>query len=408
MINVLVEKPYKFVPPFTVDWPPRLLTQLGRFHSVLRKRYGVIDHECRNVDLLRQSLAAGHGIMLTPNHPRMADPIAIMHVAQEAPCLLYTMASWHLFNSGWFTRFMVRLMGGFSVNREGLDRTAVDYAIRVLQAADRPLLIFPEGATSRTNDQLMVLMEGPAFIARTAAKRRARENGGKVVVHPVAIKYLFEGDIENACNPVLSEIEQKLTWRPEPSQPLINRIVKIGNALLTLKELQYGIGTKPGESLRQRQSAMVNVLLHPLEEEWLGGASNGGIAARIKSLRMKIFPDVSRAQVDEAERNRRWRQLEDTYLAQQIDCYPGQYITELPSVDRILETVEKFEEDLEDTCRVHGRMKVVLDVCDPIEVSPERNRQAKSDPLMSEIQNSLEERLQQLQHESRLYENGHG
>lgn len=403
MMKVLIEKPYKFVPPYTLNWLPRVLIKLGFLDSLLKNTYGVVDHECRNLDRLRNSLRAGHGIMLTPNHPRMADPVAMMHIAQEASCLMYSMASWHLFNSGWLTRLMVRTMGGFSVNREGLDRAAVDYAVKVLTNAERPLLIFPEGATSRTNDQLMVLMEGPAFIARTAAKRRAKANGGKVVVHPVAIKYLYEGDIEQACDPVLTEIETKLTWRPESSMPLIERIIKIGKALMTLKELQYGVIPNPGQRLRDRQSALVNVLLHPLEEEWLGGTADGGIASRIKNLRMKIFPEVSRAQVDAAERARRWLQLEDTYLAQQVDCYPGQYITALPSVDRILETVEKFEEDLENTCRVHRKMKVVMDVCEPIEVSPKRDRTAKSDPLMLEIQSALEERIQELQYESRMY-----
>ena len=406
MIDVLIEKPYKFVPPYTLNWLPRLMLRVGVLESLLRKRYGVVDHECRNLDRLKKSLDAGHSIMLTPNHPRMADPIAMMHVARETSSLLYTMASWHLFNSGWFTRFMVRLMGGFSVNREGLDRAAVDYAIKVLKTAERPLLIFPEGATSRTNDQLMVLMEGPAFIARTAAKRRSKEDGGKVVVHPVAIKYLYEGDIERACDPVLTEIEQKLTWRPDPTLPLIQRVRKIGNALLTLKELQFNVVTNTGDPLRERQSALVNVLLHPLEEEWLGSPCEGGIATRIKNLRMKIFPDVTRAEVDDDERERRWQQLEDTYLAQQVDCYPAHYISEMPSVDRILETVEKFEEDLENKCRVHGQMKVILDVCEPIEVSPERDRSAKTDPLISNIQSVLEQRLEQLQHESRLYQPG--
>jgi 1-acyl-sn-glycerol-3-phosphate acyltransferase len=110
----------------------------------------------------------------------------MFHLAQETPCSMYAMASWHLFNNGWFTRFMVRLMGAFSVNREGLDKTAVDYAVNVLVNAERPLLIFPEGSTSRTNDKLMALMEGPAFIARTAAKRRAKKDGGHVVVHPTS------------------------------------------------------------------------------------------------------------------------------------------------------------------------------------------------------------------------------
>ncbi len=402
MQNILIEKPYKFIPPITHYWPQRLLTIFGRYKPLLRKEHGVIDHECRHVERLRASVESGHGVMIAPNHPRTADPIAMYHLCSETPMSLYTMASWHLFNQTRFTSFMVRLMGGFSVNREGLDRAAVDYAINVLVKAERPLLIFPAGATSRTNDRLMALMEGPAFIARTAAKRRAK-TGGAVVVHPVCIKYLYQGDIEKTGNKVLTDIERQLSWKPDPSIPLIDRIVKVGNAMLTLKELEHNVESQPGASLRQRQTDMVNHLLNPLEQEWLGSSQTAGIQSRVKNLRMKIFPEMSRNEVDEAERMRRWHLLEQTYLAQQIDCYPEQYVTEFPSVDRILETIEKFEEDLNDNCRIHGQLKVVLDVGKAIEVSTKRDRAAKSDPLMEEIRLQLESKLGELQQESKMY-----
>ena len=402
MLEILIEKPYQFVPPITWHWPQRILTIFGQYRSLLRKEHGVIDHECRNLDRLRESIAAGHGIMLTPNHPRTADPIAMYHLCRETPVSMYSMASWHLFNQTKFTTFMLRLMGAFSLNREGLDRKGVDYAINVLTKAERPLLIFAAGATSRTNDRLMAFMDGPAFIARTAAKRRAK-TGGKVVVHPIGIKYLYQGDIEKTCNDVLTGIEKQLTWKPDPNVPLIDRIVKVGNALMTLKELQFNVQCHPGTPLRERQTNMVNHLLEPLEREWLGKEHSGGIQARVKSLRMKIFPEMSRNEVDSEERERRWWHLEQTYLAQQIDCYPEQYLTELPSVDRILETIEKFEEDLNGKCRIHGQLKVILDVGEAIEVSTKRDRSAESDPLMSTIRERLESNLEQLQTESRMY-----
>jgi hypothetical protein len=296
------------------------------------------------------------------------------------------------------------MMGAFSVYREGLDRQAIDEAIRILESAERPLLIFPEGTTSRTNDFLLSLMEGPAFIARAAAKRREKEGLPPVVVHPVALRYLFQGDLEAACRPVLDEIEQRLTWRPNRQLPLIDRIVKVGNALLSLQELQFGLQAEADATLKQRQTALVNALLQPLEREWLGShQEQNGIAIRVKNLRMKIFPDLSRAVLDEAERERRWRQLEDTYLAQQVDCYPAEYITRLPTVDRILEVVEKFEEDLADQVRVHGKMKVIVQIGSPIEVSRERDRRAVEDPLMSQVRVQIEEMLAALQSESRLY-----
>lgn len=403
MHEIFVDRPYQFTPPFTWEWPQRLLNKIGAFKFLLRKQQGVVDYECRHVDRLRKSISEGHGIMLTPNHPRTSDPISMCYLCRETPVSLYTMASWHLFNQSAFTTFMVRLMGAFSVNREGLDRAAVDYAINVLVNAERPLLIFPAGATSRTNDRLMTFMDGPAFIARTAAKRRAK-TGGSVVVHPIGIKYLFQGDIEKMGNEVMTELEAQLSWSPTPDVPLIERIIRVGNALLTLKELEYGVVPEPGLSLRERQTNMVNSLLFPLEIEWLGSEQNGGIQSRVKNLRMKIFPDIARNAVEPTERERRLRHLEQTFLAQQIDCYPEKYVTELPSVDRLMETMEKFEEDLNGKCRVHGQLKVILDVGEAIEVSPIRDRQATSDPLIASIREQLQEKVDELQHESKIYQ----
>ena len=174
--------------------------------------------------------------------------------------------------------------------------------------------------------------------------------------------------------------------------------------MLTLKELEHGVKNSPEVPLRERQTRMVNHLLDPLEEEWLGAKAEGGIQTRVKNLRMKIFPEMSRNEVDHAERSRRWKHLEKTYLAQQIDCYPEQYVTEFRSVDRILETIEKFEEDLFDKCRIHGNLKVVLDVGEAIEVSTKRDRKAESDPLITEIRASINTMLTELQKESRMYE----
>ena len=401
--GILIEKPYQFVPPITSALPLKLLLRLG-VHRYIVRQEGIVSVDVRNADRLRQSVSAGHGVMLTPNHPRTSDPAVMCELVAATNIPFYTMASWHLFNRNARDSFVIRVSGGFSVNREGLDKTSVDFAIKTMQNADRPLLIFPEGTTSRTNDQLMSLMDGPAFMATTAAKRRAKNDGGKVVVHPVGIRYVFDGDLVTACEPVLTLIENELTWRPQPEQPLVDRIIKVGDALLRLKELQYGILPDNQLSLKQRQNNLVNSLLCPLEEEWLGKSSDAGIVSRIKNLRVKIFPDLSHNKLSPTERKRRWRQLEDTYLAQQVDCYPEQYLAENPSVDRILETVEKLEEDLTDRCRIHKPMRVIIDVDEAIEVSPERVRGAKTNPLTEKIKSRLEAKLEELQSESRPFQ----
>lgn len=403
MQGVLIEKPYQFTPPIESTWPQRIAFALGVDRWLLRSKQGLVDVEVRGKQHLTDAVAAGHGVVLTPNHPRTTDPMVMCRVIAETGIPFFTMASWHLFNHSARMTWAIRAMGAFSMNREGLDKASVDFAVKVLQEARRPLLIFPEGTTSRTNDQLMALMDGPAFIARTAAKRR-KKTGGKVVVLPVGIRYLFQGDVEEACRPVLEMIEQKLTWKPLTETPLVDRIVKVGDALLRLKELEYDLRPGADQTLRQRQTQLVNRLLHPLEQQWLGEHSEAGIAIRIKNLRMKIMPELTRQHLPQDERERRWKQLGETYLAQQIDCYPDRYLTEHPSVDRVLELVEKFEEDLTDKSRVHRPMKVIVDIGVPVEVSPERDRKAVSDPLTDEIEARLKTQMRELQQLSPMYE----
>jgi hypothetical protein len=65
--------------------------------------------------------------------------------------------------------------------------------------------------------------------------------------------------------------------------------------------------------------------------------------------------------------------------------------------------VEKFEEDLADNVRVHGQMKVIVQVGPAIEVARERERKVAEDPLMGELRGRLESMLEGLQAESRLY-----
>jgi hypothetical protein len=66
--------------------------------------------------------------------------------------------------------------------------------------------------------------------------------------------------------------------------------------------------------------------------------------------------------------------------------------------------IEKFEEDLTDKARLHGKLKVVLQIGEAIAVSPERDRKAEIDPLMTAIQSSLQTMIDELAAASPLLE----
>ena len=98
---------------------------------------------------------------------------------------------------------------------------------------------------------------------------------------------------------------------------------------------------------------------------------------------------MARNEVTSEERDRRWSQLVDIYLAQQLSCYPEGYLEPPTSVDRILETVDRLEEDLTDDVTPHPPTKVVIQLGDAIEVEPRRDRNGTGDPLMERIRDEL-------------------
>ena len=405
MQEIVFEKPYQFVPPHRGDWWPTFIQRFRLIDRWLRKSHGITSWECRHAERLKESLAAGHGIMLTPNHSRPADPVVMGWLARECNTHVFALASWHLFQQDWFTGFAIRKMGGFSVYREGVDRTALNTAIDMLADAKRPLIIFPEGAVTRTNDRLNALLDGVAFIARQGArKRRKISQTSKVVVHPVAIKYRFRGDLEETLSPVLAEIEHRFSWRVHRMQgSLIDRIARVGKGLLALKEIEY-FGRPQAGNLHERLENLIDRLLIRLEEYWLGEAKHGPVVPRVKALRTKILPAMVAGNLSEEERKRRWDQLADIYLSQQVSSYPPDYLTEHPSVDRLLETVERYEEDLTDKVRPHPDIHAIIEVGEPIEVSPKRERGVDGDPLMELIETRLQAMLDRLAMESPVWE----
>jgi hypothetical protein len=66
--------------------------------------------------------------------------------------------------------------------------------------------------------------------------------------------------------------------------------------------------------------------------------------------------------------------------------------------------LQRFEEDLTDHVQVPGALKVVIEIGEAIEVSSERDRQVEVDPLMHQVETSLQGMLDELAKESPIWE----
>lgn len=406
--TLVTDSNYRFIPPHEGTVWPRLINLL--IPTVLRRKYGVTATEFRDVDKLRKLIAEGHGLLLAPNHCRMADALVLQQLAGEARQPFYTMASSHLFRGSQGLSFLLRRLGAFSIYREGVDRKAVQTAIEMLVEAKRPLVIFAEGTVSQANERLKALLDGVSFIARSAAKKLERRSGEenaepqrKAFIVPIAIRYLFKGDIEQTAGAILSEIETRLSWRPQDELSLVERIHKVGLALLSLKEMEY-LGRAQDGDYPDRLQRLIDHLMNPLEDQWLGGKREASMIGRIKELRKAILSEMIGNTLDSEEMDRRWRQLKDIDLAQQLSLYPTKYVSSKPTADRILETVERFIEHLSGDESPHPPMTAVVQVGDPIEVTSKRDRTAPEDPVLKQLASTLTEMIELLSTECIPYE----
>jgi 1-acyl-sn-glycerol-3-phosphate acyltransferase len=173
MQQLIIDKPYRFIPSRNSRfWSALVHLWLPRH---LEKDHGISSCEAIHADRLRESLNAGHGTLLAANHCRPCDPMVIARgLRPHVRCDFSTMASWHIFHQSRVQSFLLPRMGGFSMFREGMDRESLNHATQILGEAQRPLIVFPEGFITRSNDHLANLMDGVAFMARLGAKLAAK------------------------------------------------------------------------------------------------------------------------------------------------------------------------------------------------------------------------------------------
>lgn len=392
MQKIVLEEPYVPVPPRHGSFWSHLFGSILPWF--LRKNYGVVEFEFVHLDRLRASLRARHGILLMPNHCRDEDGLVMGMLSCKIGQWFYYMSSWHVFKLDAVKAFLLPRLGLYSVYREGPDRASVKMSVDMLVQARRPLVIFPEGFLARTNDRLGPLMDGPALIARAAAKKRAQSSPpGQVVVHPVALRYHLRGPFEPGVLPVLAALEARLGLASGDHLNLRERIDAIDQALQARWESE-NLGTPQTGPLPARRARLIQALLHPLEDEWLGQRhDHEPVQARVRQLRVAIVPGLATQTLAETERQRRWQQLAAVYLAQQLDNYPADYLANNPPLERLLETIERFEEDTTDKLRPFVPLKVTVTIGEAIIVSPVRSGRGDQDPMLREVENQLRSML---------------
>jgi len=366
----------------------RLLAPLRRRR--LKKKMRIVDVEVRGGEHVQNLLKEGAGVLIAPNHPGDGDVDALYEAADRLGRPFHFMAAWQVFlENGRLARWVMRRHGTFSVDREGSDMRAFRHAVELLQGHACPLVIFPEGECYYVNDRVMPFLEGPAAMAATAARKVER----RIAIVPCGIKFFYATDPIPGLTRAMARLEAAIYWRVQRTPPpLAERIYRFAEGPLALKELEYLGATRAGP-LPDRIRDLMDAILSGVEKRHELKAADGlKFPGRIKRARQKAIEAKETAQDDES-RLRFADDLDDLFLVAQLYSYPGNYIAERPSVERIADTIKKFEEDVlgKERPRPHGERRAVIAFGTPIIVDKDRKK-----GLTAELTCQMEDAVQRL------------
>jgi AcrR family transcriptional regulator len=334
-------EPYRFIAPYRGKFwcgvskhvmPRRLRGRLG----VPRLRFQGVEH-------IRDSLSQNAGIVLAGNHCRWADPVVVGMMGIDLKQYFYYVVSYHLFKQKRLIGWWINRIGGYSILREGADRDAIRATVNILAAADRPVVMFPEGTWFRQNDRVGPLQEGLSLIVRQAARKTERP----ILVHPIGVKYWLLGDPLPELGRRVEKLERGLGWQPRPSLDLTERIVHIGHALLTVKEIER-FGQAQAGTLDERIQRLAAIRIADLEKAHLGKEHEGWNLERIRRLRLWLVRKLIEVRSD-PDASRAVREALDVLLfCENLSAHSHEYLMERPSLERLAETVQRIEETITD------------------------------------------------------------
>lgn len=388
------ELPYHFYPPKVHPF----WTTVGgpAIRRIMRRDSRVDAIEFEGIEPLRDLLGRGDGILLAPNHSDHGDCAVMFELGRKVGRPFCYMAAYQIFAG--VNRWLLPRLGAFPVDREGSDLRAYKAGVEVLTKAERPLVVFPEGEIYHMADRLTPIREGAAALALTAARKLA-DAGKTVWIVPAAIKYRFlDGhDPMPALHELMGELEARFTWWPRTGKDLMARLYDYAEAMLALKELEYLGGARSGP-LTDRIADLRTHILDTLDERHFGKRHADPVPVRVKDLRHACLEALAHPGTTPERAHELRGELNDLFVAVQLYSYPGDYVRQCPTVERVAEILTKFEQDVlgAEVARPRGPRRAILRIGPPIDVGGRLKLGGKPRAIAGSLTTDLESRIQGL------------
>lgn len=336
--------PYTFRPPQPRPWlRPASLWVNRHIHLGRKYRVEVIREE--GFAPVADLCAAGHSVLLAPNHSDHSDPHVLLEIAARHALRPWFMGAREIFEVNRIAGWALQSIGVFSVDRDGPDLSAIKTAISLLEAGGEPLVMFPEGEIYHHHRRLDPLNEGVASILIKAAARLPA--GRSAFLVPVAMRFFHDPSVNATFRDRLSRLEDRIGWTPRPGLDVDSRVQRLATGVLALKETEF-LGSAGSGGIQDRLSQLCENLLAEVETRYPRDARAATPPERVRALRYRIRRRLLDLEdpPSPAARSVLLDDLDRVFTALQAHSYIGDYLTEHPDTDRRAEMIMKLEEDL--------------------------------------------------------------
>ena len=399
-------QPYQAPPQW---WPSLLSPTLVRWWQPILMRslsqQGIERIDIRGAEIVPQLLQNGAGVLVAANHSFHYDSRVLIHAGVRGGWCGHFLTAWQVFGMvSRIEQWMLQKHGCFSINREGTDTQAFKQAVSILTDSSHPLIVFPEGDIFHSNDCVMPFQDGVGAIPLSAA----RKNDRPLYVVPCALKCVYTDDPTGELMVMMDRLEAYLSWRPAPERPLLERIYRFGQGFLSLKEIEY-LGASQSGDLPRRIQGLANAILEQVRQRHDLKRQGVQIAEQIRRIRTFLIAESeailptnqeTTATKMNDETRERWdvlqRDLQDMFFVTQLSSYHGNYTLTRPTIERIAETIDKFEEDVFqlETPTPRGKRQATVIFGKPINVRECMAEDAK--PTARSLTTLIESRVQSL------------
>jgi 1-acyl-sn-glycerol-3-phosphate acyltransferase len=287
---------------------------------------------------------ASERVVYLPNHSNLDDGFVIFGLSARLGQLFNYIVAYDAFRG--FIGKLLQTVGAYSIRRGMGDRASVIQTLNILQQPACKLVIFPEGGCSYQNDTVMPFRTGAIELSFKAIALLAKQDNTlpDFYLVPVSLKYRYTQDMTWAIADNLKRLETALQIQPD-TKDFYPRLREIGRQLLENIAIRYDFTINPTADWNQ---TIKELKIHILN--WCEGKlkiePNPQIPMRERVYKIQAYLELADGKSSHLTPEQKTAISKAAFTLLNFDAIYDGYVAENPTVERFLDTSNRFEREV--------------------------------------------------------------